>query len=108
MSEALCRTRRLVENSGIAARDQAWASRAAFNRAKSSPAWCDERVNGEFYVAPVYNRLVAQGRRIETFDVGAEGGGMYGLGTPADLRRFLELPLSHAASGVVARQLAAA
>jgi hypothetical protein len=47
MSEALCRTRRLVENSGIAARDQAWASRAAFNRAKSSPAWCDERVNGD-------------------------------------------------------------
>jgi dTDP-glucose pyrophosphorylase len=68
----------------------------------------DDRVNGEFYVAPVYNRLIAQGRRIETFDVGAEGRGMYGLGTPADLRSFLELPLSRQRSRTLALGLVAA
>lgn len=46
----------------------------------------DRRVNGEFYVAPVYTELVAQGRRIVTHDVGAS---MYGLGTPEDLEAYL-------------------
>jgi len=49
-----------------------------------------ERVNGEFYVAPVYNDLVAQGARIGIFDIGREADGMYGLGTPADLDLFLQ------------------
>jgi NDP-sugar pyrophosphorylase family protein len=53
-----------------------------------------ERVNGEFYVAPVYNQLIADERRIATFDVDAAGGAMYGLGTPEDLRAFEELPIS--------------
>lgn len=49
----------------------------------------DQRVNGEFYVAPVYNRLIQAGARIE-IDFAAEVGV---LGTPEDLadfkRRFL-------------------
>ena len=50
----------------------------------------DLRVNGEFYVAPVYNLLIERGARIITakIDRGAEG--MHGLGTPEDLSRFLE------------------
>lgn len=52
------------------------------------------RVNGEYYVAPVYNELVARGARIKTYDIGAEAGGMYGLGTPADLELFLSLPIA--------------
>jgi len=55
----------------------------------------DERVNNEFYVAPVYNRLIAGGARIGVHDIGSEGSGMYGLGIPADLDLFLALPLSH-------------
>jgi len=47
------------------------------------------RVNNEFYVAPVYTRLVAAGRQIETLSIGADRAGMYGLGTPADLQHFL-------------------
>jgi len=46
------------------------------------------RVNGEFYVAPAYNGLIASGRRITYFNVGSEGEGMYGLGIPADLKLF--------------------
>lgn len=45
----------------------------------------NERVNGEFYVAPVYNRAIADGKKIITYDVTA----MWGLGTPEDLTHFL-------------------
>jgi dTDP-glucose pyrophosphorylase len=58
----------------------------------------NERVNGEFYVAPVYNRMVASQHRIGIFGVGTDGNGMHGLGTPADLAAFLALPLSHKAA----------
>lgn len=54
----------------------------------------DERVNGEFYVAPVYNRLVAMNRKIGIYGIGTDGNGMHGLGTPDDLAAFLSLPLS--------------
>jgi dTDP-glucose pyrophosphorylase len=49
----------------------------------------DLRVNGEFYVAPTYNQLIAQGQAIATFAIGPEGQGMHGLGTPEDLELFL-------------------
>lgn len=44
----------------------------------------DDRVNGEFYVAPVYNRLIAQGRDVR-LDVAPE---VWVLGTPEDLSDF--------------------
>lgn len=62
----------------------------------------DLRVNNEFYVAPVYNELIAKGARIGIHDIGAEGAGMYGLGIPADLEAFLALPLSHKATETIA------
>jgi dTDP-glucose pyrophosphorylase len=59
----------------------------------------DERVNNEFYVAPVYNRLIAEGAAIGVDNVGAVGAGMYGLGIPEDLDEFLALPISRRAAG---------
>lgn len=56
-----------------------------------------ERVNGEFYVAPVYNRLLAEGAVVTYDNVGGEGAGMHGLGIPADLDAFLAHPASHRA-----------
>ena len=53
----------------------------------------DERVNGEFYVAPVYNRLIDQGAKVGIFSIGSEANGMYGLGIPKDLELFLDLPV---------------
>jgi hypothetical protein len=44
------------------------------------------RVNNEFYIAPVYNEAIADGKKIKTFDVDK----MWGLGTPEDLNYFLE------------------
>jgi NDP-sugar pyrophosphorylase family protein len=52
------------------------------------------RVNDEFYVAPAYNQLIAEGQKIGIHNVGSEGAGMYGLGIPTDLDLFLGLPLS--------------
>ena len=52
------------------------------------------RVNNEFYVAPVYNELIAEGARIAIYNVGREGAGMYGLGIPRDLEQFLADPIS--------------
>ena len=51
----------------------------------------NERVNGEFYVAPVYNRLIETGHKIGVFNVGKVGEDMFGLGTPEDLGLFLEI-----------------
>lgn len=41
--------------------------------------------NGEFYVAPVYNEAIADGKIIKTFDIKK----MWGLGTPSDLEYFI-------------------
>lgn len=50
-----------------------------------------ERVNGEFYVAPIYNFMIERGAKVEVFNVGEVGRVMHGLGTPADLTDFLAL-----------------
>jgi HAD superfamily hydrolase (TIGR01509 family) len=44
------------------------------------------RVNNEFYVCPVFNQAIEDGKEIRTFNVE----GMWGLGTPEDLKYYLE------------------
>ena len=44
------------------------------------------RVNNEFYVCPVFNQAIEDGKEIRTFNVN----GMWGLGTPEDLNYYLE------------------
>lgn len=46
----------------------------------------DIRVNGEFYVAPVYNEAISDGKKFKTYNVNK----MMGLGTPEDLNIFLK------------------
>jgi len=55
-------------------------------------------VNGEFYVAPAYNLMIQENKKIGIYNIGAEGNGMYGLGIPSDLELFLKLPLSQKAA----------
>ncbi|MBR3126935.1 MAG: glycosyltransferase family 2 protein [Solobacterium sp.] len=50
----------------------------------------DMRSKGEFYVAPVYNLMIEDGKKIGFYNIGSEGNGMYGLGIPEDLQAFLE------------------
>ena len=44
------------------------------------------RVNNEFYVAPAYNEMIQNRKKICIFNVTK----MYGLGTPEDLNTFLD------------------
>ena len=44
------------------------------------------RVNNEFYVCPVFNQAIENCKRIRTFNIK----GMWGLGTPEDLKYYLE------------------
>lgn len=51
----------------------------------------DIRVNGEFYVAPVYNEAInSDGQKFKTFDIKK----MWGIGTPEDLNTFLNNDIS--------------
>lgn len=47
----------------------------------------DIRVNNEFYVAPTFNEIIGEGKKVLPYPV-AE---MRGLGTPEDLKRFMEI-----------------
>lgn len=76
-----------------------FARGADFVRAARATIAADERVNGEFYVAPTYNVLIAQGAQVGIDNVGSDGDGMYGLGIPADYERFVALGLSRRAAG---------
>lgn len=58
----------------------------------------DKRVNGEFYVAPVYNELIQEGARVAIMNVGSEADGMYGLGIPKDLDLFIDTSVGQAAA----------
>jgi len=45
----------------------------------------DIRVNNEFYVCPVYNMAIQDGKQIQTYEAKT----MWGLGTPEDLETYL-------------------
>jgi HAD superfamily hydrolase (TIGR01509 family) len=47
----------------------------------------DARINGEFYVCPVFNELIAEGAVVRTFEI--DRSAMHGIGTPEDLQAFL-------------------
>jgi dTDP-glucose pyrophosphorylase len=56
----------------------------SFFEAADGMMGADERVNGEFYVAPLYNRLIQAGAHV----VVDEAKGVWPMGTPAELARF--------------------
>jgi dTDP-glucose pyrophosphorylase len=45
------------------------------------------RFKNEFYVAPVYNEMIQDNKKIKIYDCDA----MHGIGTPEDLEKFLEI-----------------
>jgi dTDP-glucose pyrophosphorylase len=46
----------------------------------------DIRTNGEFYVCPVFNEAILDGKKIRTYNISK----MWGIGTPEDLTTYLE------------------
>ncbi len=61
-----------------------------FVRAAKQMIAKDLRVNGEFYLAPVYNELIAEGAEIGWWNAGPLGEKVFGTGTPKDLPSFME------------------
>ena len=61
-----------------------FSSGAEFVREADAMITANQRVNGEFYVAPVYNRLISGGRKV-AIDEAKE---VWVLGTPEDLSYF--------------------
>ena len=49
----------------------------------------DIRTNGEFYIAPVYNEAIADGKRIVEYRVKE----MHGVGTPEDMNEYIRKSL---------------
>ena len=45
--------------------------------------------NGEFYVCPVFNELILEGKIVQSWEIPSER--MHSLGTPEDLRNYTEL-----------------
>jgi len=62
-----------------------WSSGREYVRCAEKMISENKRVNGEFYVAPVYSEAIADGRKIKTYGVDR----MWGIGTPEDLEIFL-------------------
>ena len=60
-----------------------------FLRAAHSMITKDIRTNGEFYLCPVYNEMIADGLTVGAWKVEDHGATMHGLGTPEDLEKFL-------------------
>ena len=46
----------------------------------------DIRTNGEFYICPVFNEAIADGKKVRIKEIER----MWGIGTPEDLKYFLE------------------
>ncbi len=48
----------------------------------------DIRTNNEFYVCPVFNEAIQDGKKIKIYHIDKEQ--MWGMGTPEDLKRFID------------------
>jgi NDP-sugar pyrophosphorylase family protein len=65
----------------------------------------DDRVNGELYVAPSYNYLIAKKEKICAINIGNVESEVFGMGTPEDLSIFLEKSEMRARSEQIADSL---
>lgn len=63
-----------------------WKSGSDFVKYAEEMIEKDIRVNGEFYVCPVFNTAIEDYKKITTFNIER----MWGLGTPEDLNYYLE------------------
>jgi len=63
-----------------------WKKGSDFVKYAESMIEKEIRVNNEFYVCPVFNEAIGDEKQIRIFDVDK----MWGLGTPEDLKHFLE------------------
>ena len=72
-----------------------WRRGRDFARSVETMIAQNDRFNGEFYIAPSYNHLIAEGARITTYRLPDDA--MHGLGTPTDLENYLGIFQAQAA-----------
>jgi len=65
-----------------------WTKTNFFVESYKKMITANDRVQGEFYVAPTYNYLIRNKMIIEAIKVGAINQSVHGLGTPEDLDQF--------------------
>ena len=63
-----------------------WAKGSDYVKYAEQMIQKDIRVNNEFYVCPVFNEAIGDGKKIKTFEIEK----MWGLGTPEDLNAYLQ------------------
>lgn len=63
-----------------------WAKGSDYVKCAEQMIEKNVRVNDEFYVCPVFNEAIGNGKQIKTFHIEK----MWGLGTPEDLNYYLE------------------
>jgi dTDP-glucose pyrophosphorylase len=63
-----------------------WRRGSDFVRSAEQMIANNDRTKGEFYLVPSIGYLIAEGKKVSTFDVDE----MIGLGTPLDLHNYLE------------------
>lgn len=63
-----------------------WKSGSDFVKYAEEMIFENIRVNNEFYVCPVFNQAIKDGKKIKTFNASE----MWGLGTPEDLNYYIE------------------
>ena len=67
-----------------------WCKAGLFLKSLERMISANDRVNGEFYVAPTYNYLISEHIKVGAYNVGDVEDKVFGLGTPEDLKKFLE------------------
>ena len=71
-----------------------WRNVENFMTSFESMVSADDRVNGEFYLAPTYNYLINKGQKISYLNIGEIDLNVHGLGTPEDFAKFESNPKS--------------
>lgn len=69
-------------------------SSLTFQKAVQDMINANERYNNEFYLAPCYNFIIKDVKKVGQFNIGSVGKEMIGLGTSEDFLKFQETPLA--------------
>jgi bifunctional N-acetylglucosamine-1-phosphate-uridyltransferase/glucosamine-1-phosphate-acetyltransferase GlmU-like protein len=71
-----------------------WTKVSDFRQSFLETVRYKQTVNGEYYLAPTYNNLIKNGKKIKKVDIGAVDKVVHGLGTPDDFQSFKINPIS--------------
>jgi len=63
-----------------------WAKGSDYVKYAEQMITANKRINNEFYVCPVFNEAIQDGKKIKTFNIQK----MWGLGTPEDLNHYID------------------